>query len=72
MPSCVFVLGFTADLRSNTGGQAFPQCVFDHWELMRDDARDPTSKSGKIVVETRKRKGLSEDIPPLDRFLDKL
>ncbi|KAI1716767.1 elongation factor tu GTP binding domain-containing protein [Ditylenchus destructor] len=23
--------GFTADLRSNTGGQAFPQCVFDYW-----------------------------------------
>merc|ERR1712233_178808 len=22
--------GFTADLRSNTGGQAFPQCMFDH------------------------------------------
>ena len=26
--------GFTADLRSNTGGQAFPQCVFDHWQVM--------------------------------------
>merc|ERR1719239_1485159 len=26
--------GFTADLRSNTGGQAFPQCVFDHWQIM--------------------------------------
>ncbi|KAG8900615.1 Elongation factor 2 [Tulasnella sp. 403] len=25
--------GFTADLRSHTQGQAFPQCVFDHWEL---------------------------------------
>jgi len=25
--------GFTADLRSQTQGQAFPQCVFDHWEL---------------------------------------
>merc|ERR1712198_375387 len=25
--------GFTADLRSNTGGQAFPQCVFDHWQI---------------------------------------
>ena len=25
--------GFTADLRSNTGGQAFPQCVFDHWQV---------------------------------------
>merc|ERR1712000_148042 len=24
--------GFTADLRANTGGQAFPQCVFDHWQ----------------------------------------
>lgn len=25
--------GFTADLRSHTGGQAFPQCVFDHWQV---------------------------------------
>lgn len=26
--------GFNSDLRSQTAGQAFPQCVFDHWELM--------------------------------------
>merc|ERR1712227_489856 len=26
--------GFTADLRSNTGGQAFPQCMFDHWQVL--------------------------------------
>ena len=26
--------GFTADLRSNTGGQAFPQCIFDHWQVL--------------------------------------
>jgi len=26
--------GFNADLRSQTQGQAFPQCVFDHWEIM--------------------------------------
>ena len=25
--------GFTADLRQATQGQAFPQNVFDHWEL---------------------------------------
>ena len=25
--------GFTADLRSHTQGQAFPQSVFDHWEV---------------------------------------
>lgn len=64
--------GFTADLRSHTGGQAFPQCVFDHWQLMQGDPLDPTSKTGQIVCVTRKRKGLSEQVPPLDRYLDKL
>ncbi|XP_072166752.1 eukaryotic translation elongation factor 2-like [Diadema setosum] len=64
--------GFTADLRSNTGGQAFPQCVFDHWQLITDDPTDPSTKSGAIIANTRKRKGLSEGIPPLDKFLDKM
>lgn len=40
--------GFTADLRSNTGGQAFPQCIFDHWNIMTDDPADPTTKSGEL------------------------
>ena len=26
--------GFTADLRGQTQGQAFPQSVFDHWDVM--------------------------------------
>lgn len=26
--------GFTSDLRQGTQGQAFPQSVFDHWEIM--------------------------------------
>lgn len=26
--------GFNADLRAATGGQAFPQAVFDHWSLL--------------------------------------
>ena len=26
--------GFTAALRGATGGQAFPQCVFDHWYVI--------------------------------------
>ena len=68
----VFVLGFTADLRSNTGGQAFPQCVFDHWQLMPGDATDFGTKPGGVVQAARKRKGLSDELPPLDRFLDKL
>lgn len=29
--------GFNQDLRANTGGQAFPQCVFNHWEILGED-----------------------------------
>ena len=36
--------GFTADLRSNTGGQAFPQCVFDHWQVFPGDPTQPGTK----------------------------
>lgn len=63
--------GFTADLRSNTGGQAFPQCVFDHWKVLAESPFEKT-KAAELVLATRKRKGLAEEIPPLDRFLDKL
>jgi len=64
--------GFTADLRSNTGGQAFPQCVFDHWQELPGCPFNIESKTGIVVSDTRKRKGLSEGIPPLDKFFDKL
>ena len=26
--------GFNGELRSHTAGKAFPQSVFDHWEVM--------------------------------------
>jgi len=64
--------GFTADLRSATAGQAFPQCVFDHWQLMPGDPMDTTSKPGQIVAETRKRKSMKVEIPALDNYLDKM
>ncbi|KAI9595985.1 P-loop containing nucleoside triphosphate hydrolase protein [Syncephalis fuscata] len=64
--------GFTADLRSQTGGQAFPQCVFDHWKEMAGDVADENGKLFQIVSGVRKRKGLEPSIPPLDRFYDKL
>jgi len=64
--------GFTADLRAGTGGKAFPQCVFDHWQMMGGDCLEPGSKANEVVLGVRKRKGLSPEIPPLDRFLDKL
>lgn len=66
------VPGFTADLRSSTGGQAFPQCVFDHWQILPGDPFAIETKPGQVVAETRKRKGLKEEIPALDNYLDKL
>jgi len=64
--------GFTADLRSHTSGQAFPQCVFDHWQILQGDPFENNSKANTTVLGVRKRKGLAPEIPPLDRFLDKL
>jgi len=64
--------GFTADLRSNTGGQAFPQCVFDHWQVMQGDPLEESSKPFQICRDTKKRKGLKEALPDLANYLDKL
>lgn len=55
--------GFNQDLRANTGGQAFPQCVFDHWEILADDPLKPGSKCEKMVLDIRKRKGRKTEIP---------
>jgi len=64
--------GFTADLRSNTGGQAFPQCVFDHWQVMPGDPLQDGTKPYQICQDTKKRKGLKEALPDLGNYLDKL
>jgi len=64
--------GFTADLRSHTGGKAFPQCVFDHWATMNGSAMEKGTKHNEVVLATRVRKALKRDIPPLDEFFDKL
>lgn len=59
--------GFNADLRSHTGGQAFPQSVFDHWELLPGGSPiDATSKVGIIVQELRKRKGIKVEVPGVE------
>merc|ERR1712168_1789219 len=64
--------GFTAHLRSQTGGQAFPQCVFDHWECLLSDPLEEGTTCAKIVTACRERKGVNPNVPPLDRFYDKL
>jgi hypothetical protein len=50
--------GFNGDLRSSTAGQAFPQSVFDHWEIMSGDPLEKGSKMEDLVKGVRTRKGL--------------
>jgi len=64
--------GFTAYLRSNTGGKAFPQAVFDHWSLMENDPLKEDSQTNKLILQIRKRKGLKVETPTLGQFADRL
>jgi len=65
--------GFNADLRAGTSGQAFPQSVFDHWQILPGGSPlDPKTNSGQAVEKMRKRKGLKETIPDYTNYYDKL
>ncbi len=63
--------GFSGTLRAATSGQAFPQAVFDHWEMLDIDLQEVGSQAGTIVANTRKSKGLKEQITPLSESEDK-
>lgn len=64
--------GFTADLRAATGGQAFPQCVFDHWQEFPGDPLEEKSLAYSMVLTIRARKGLKAEVPELSQFNEKL
>jgi len=64
--------GFTAVLRAATSGQAFPQCVFDHWEMMGADPLQAGSQTNTLVLDIRKRKGIKPEVQPLGEYEDKL
>lgn len=64
--------GFNGDLRGETGGKAFPQAIFSHWQLLPGDPLDTSSKAGSVVKDIRERKGLATTIPALENYLDKL
>ena len=65
--------GFSQALAEATSGNAFSQLQFDHWQLMDGgDFKDPETKLGKVINQIRVRKGLVGELPPLDRYLDKL
>merc|ERR1712125_163347 len=63
--------GFVAALRQQTSGQAFPQCVFDHWDNMPGDAM-VEGKIQDLVLSSRKRKNIKVEMPALSDYYDKL
>jgi len=56
--------GLSADMRSATSGHAFWQTQFDHWEKV------PESIAIEVIAEIRKRRGLPEEIPKANKFID--
>lgn len=64
--------GFPSTLRAATSGQAFPQSVFDHWDMMLSDPMEAGSQTAQLVANIRKRKGLKEQMTPLSEYEDKL
>merc|ERR1712072_425789 len=63
--------GFVSALRQQTGGQAFPQCIFSHWDPMPGNAMQE-GKIQDLILACRKRKNLKVEMPKLADYLDKL
>ncbi|XP_027340327.1 elongation factor 2-like [Abrus precatorius] len=63
---------FNESLRAQTGGQAFPQLVFDHWDIVPSDPLEPGTPAAARVAEIRRKKGLSQQMMPLSEFEDRL
>ncbi|MEJ2243310.1 MAG: elongation factor EF-2 [Candidatus Bathyarchaeota archaeon] len=57
--------GLSADMRGATSGHAFWQTQFDHWEKV------PASISAEVIAGIRKRRGLPEDVPSANKFIDR-
>jgi elongation factor 2 len=67
--------GFSTLLRQNTGGQAFPQCQFSHYENLDNDPFQEGGMIQKIIAAVRVRKGvraLETLESEIGRFHDKL
>ncbi|KAK6914942.1 Elongation factor EFG, domain V-like [Dillenia turbinata] len=64
--------GFSSTLRATSSGQAFAQCVFDHWDMMSSDPLENGTQAANLVANIRKRKGLKEQMTSLSEYEDKL
>jgi len=64
--------GFTNLLRANTSGQAFPQMIFSHWQVINGDVMEENSSANKICMDVRRRKGIKLEMPVFGDYYDKL
>jgi len=64
--------GFAQLLRQNTSGQAFPQMIFSHWQMVNGDVYDEGSQANTIVMSIRDRKGLKKELPDFNDYYDKI
>jgi len=64
--------GFAQLLRQNTSGQAFPQMIFSHWQMVNGEVYDEDSQAQTIVLAVRERKGLKKELPDFNDYYDKL
>jgi len=63
--------GFTESLREATGGNAFPQAVFDHWQLVPGDVLGEGAAK-EVLLKVRARRGMKVEVPRLEDIVDKL
>merc|ERR1719247_3974807 len=61
--------GFVSALRQATSGQAFPQCVFDHWDALPGDVFQEGGKMQELILNVRKRKNIKVSMPALGDYL---
>lgn len=64
--------GFTQVLRQNTSGQAFPQLIFSHWQMVNGSPYDEGSQAEAICQKVRSRKGLKAEMPKFADYYDKV
>jgi len=64
--------GFTNALRANTSGQAFPQLIFSHWQLLNGDMNEEGTPANVTCLAVRTRKGLKAGLPKFSDYYDKI
>jgi elongation factor 2 len=64
--------GFIELLRKNTGGKAFAQMKFSHWQQVSGNPMKEGTDAYQIMMDVRQRKGLKLEIPSFNDYYVKI